>query len=331
MILDPGASCRETGAPLSRVPGNLGWPQGASTAVAGPYRRAWLLSRHLRPYDRRRLCRRSRTQDAGVTSTLSSTANPEVRRLVRLQRAAGRRELGAFVVEGRRAIAAYLAAGWQPRACYLRADLDPPEEWAERSWRRISTAVATRCSTQRSPSGYLAEFALPGAATLDPARGGLVLAGVADPGNAGTLLRSAAAFALGQVLILGGADPWSPKVVQAGAGAQAILALRRVEAAAVAELEHLAAGAACCALVVAGGAPDLPPPPRWLVVGSEAHGLDPALLAACSHRLSLPMPGGSESLNAGVAGSIACFLAAGLADLRSTGTEQGVEKRPAGG
>lgn len=245
---------------------------------------------------------------------ITSTANPEVKRLVRLQRAAGRREQGCFAVEGRRAIDGFIAAGWQPLRCFLRDDLAPPPGWGSATLRLMSTAVAERCSSQRSPSGYLAEFALPDPAALDPAAGGLVLAGVADPGNLGTLLRSAAAFGLGQVLLLGGADPWAPKVVQAGVGAQAGLAVRRVDDPdAVPALDEVLAGAPGCALVVdGGGAAELPPPPLWLVVGSEAHGIPAEFVARCRHRLTLPMPGGTESLNAGVAGSIACFLVSGL-------------------
>jgi TrmH family RNA methyltransferase len=248
-----------------------------------------------------------------VGEAITSTANSEVKRLVRLQRAAGRREQAVFLVEGLRAIDGFLVAGQVPRCLYLREDLEPPASWNQLPLRLVSRAVAERVSTQRSVSGYLAEFPLPASAELEPSRGGLVLAGVADPGNMGTLLRSAAAFGLAQVALLGGADPWAPKVVQASAGALASLRLQRSEGEDPALLAALVAGAPGCALVVSGGqAAALPPPPLWMVVGSEAHGLGPELLAHCTHRLTLPMPGGGESLNAGVAGSIACFLAQGL-------------------
>jgi TrmH family RNA methyltransferase len=65
-----------------------------------------------------------------------------------------------------------------------------------------------------------------------------------------------------------------------------------------------------CALVARGGdAPErLPRRPRWLVVGGEAHGIPESWLPRCDERLTLPMPGGTESLNAAVAGAIACWL-----------------------
>ena len=110
-----------------------------------------------------------------------------------------------------------------------------------------------------------------------------------------------------QVVLVGGADPWSHKVVQASAGALATLVVHRLDP--DDGLSVLAGGAPRCALVVSGGtAPDLlVQGPRWLVVGSEAHGIRAEWSAACEERLTLPMPGGTESLNAAMAGAIACW------------------------
>lgn len=244
-----------------------------------------------------------------MPEVITSTGNATVKCLVRLARAEGRRADGAFLVEGRRAIAAFLAAGWQPRRLYLRADLERPPEWPESAVQGLAAPVCRRVSQHRTASGYLAEFPLPTEPRLDPAAGGLVCAGIADPGNLGTLVRSAAAFGLDQVVVLGGADPYAPKVVQASAGALARVRLARLD-----DLGPLAGGAPCVALLAAGGAgvEAFPAGPAWIVAGSEAHGVPVAALAACDRRVTLPMPGGTESLNAGIAGSIACFLAAGL-------------------
>jgi tRNA G18 (ribose-2'-O)-methylase SpoU len=135
----------------------------------------------------------------------------------------------------------------------------------------------------------------------------LVLQGIADPGNLGTLIRCAAAFAIRQVVLVGGSDPFAHKVVQASAGELATVALHRFDPSD--GLKSLAGGAPCCALMVRAGVDpaDLPRRPRWLVVGSEAHGLDEVTLAACAERVTLPMPGGTESLNAAMAGAIACY------------------------
>ena len=96
-------------------------------------------------------------------------------------------------------------------------------------------------------------------------------------------------------------------MVQASAGALARLALHPLDV-------LPALSAPLVALCAEGGEPPgrFAPGPAWLLVGSEAHGVPAELLARADRRLHLPMPGGTESLNAAVAGSIAAFLLAGL-------------------
>jgi RNA methyltransferase, TrmH family len=235
-----------------------------------------------------------------------SAENPLVRELRELHRPEGRRQAGALLVEGRRAIDGFLAGGARPDLVLIPPDTDAPPHWP--APRTISPRAAARLTQAKTPSGWFARFPLPMPPDLDPARGGLILVHLADPGNVGTLLRSAAAFACPQVVVVGGADPYGHKVVQATAGALPAVAVHTW--ADHATPERLLGGAPLTALVVSGGqAPDaLQPGPRWLVIGSEAHGLPPEWLAACSDHLTLPMAGRTESLNAAVAGSIACYL-----------------------
>jgi len=236
---------------------------------------------------------------------ISSTDNPLVKDLLRLHQSRHAREQGLMLVEGRRLISDCLAAGW--RACHLLVadDVALPVDWP--MCMPVSRRVAERLSQSSTASGYLAVFPRPQPAPLDPAAGGLVLAGVADPGNVGTLIRTAAACAAGQVVICGGADPWAAKAVQATAGAIARIAVHVIDPA----LGPAAlAGGHLCALVVSGGtAPDrLPRLRRWLVVGGEADGLSQPWRDACAESCTLPMPGGTESLNAAIAGSIALYV-----------------------
>jgi TrmH family RNA methyltransferase len=241
---------------------------------------------------------------------LASPDNPLVKALLRLHRGRHRAEDGRFLVEGRRAIDGFLAAGWMPEHLLVSTDETAPAHWPADRIRPAAPRVLTRLSQASTPSGLLASFPLPTTPATDPAAGGLCCVGVADPGNLGTLLRTAAAFGIGQVALCGGADPFSHKVVQATAGALA--KLRLVLPAGPAALSGGAAptgGAPLAALVVSGGVtPEaLPRRPRWLVVGSEADGLPADWLAACVERVTLPMPGGTESLNAAVAGAIAMY------------------------
>jgi TrmH family RNA methyltransferase len=242
---------------------------------------------------------------------VTSLDNPLMKRLHRLHQPRHRREAGRFLAEGLRTIEAFIQAGFVPDIVLVREDEDVPAAWPPVI--RVGARVAQKLSQAVTASGFLAAFPIPAPAPLDRATGGLVLAELADPGNLGTLIRSAAAFGMKQVVVIGGADPYSPKVVQASAGALAAVAVHSVPP--EAGLDPLRGGAPLCALVVEGGvAPaDLKAGPRWLVVGAEAHGIRPAWLQACDERLTLPMAAGVESLNAAVAGSIACYL------LRRTG------------
>ena len=115
-------------------------------------------------------------------------------------------------------------------------------------------------------------------------------------------MRSAAAFGLAVLIGPQTCDPWAPKVLRSAAGAHFRLRLGHVED--PSELgEHLAA------TVVEGGvAPaDLGPGPWQILIGSEARGLDPSLLGRMSAQVTIPMPGGTESLNAAMAASIIAY------------------------
>jgi TrmH family RNA methyltransferase len=233
-----------------------------------------------------------------------------VKRLRRLHDGSGRQQAGHFLAEGRRQIDGLLASGAMVPEILLRDDLPIPETWPVERIRLISAAVAARLSQLPSPPGYLAVAAIPTPpAPADPARGALVCVGVADPGNLGTLLRSAAAFGYQQAILVGGADPWSAKVLQSAMGVLGVVALHQLPA--DQSPAALPAGAALVPLVARHGVPPAAVLRRhsWIIVGSEAHGLPPAW-RTCGHPCTLPMPGHAESLNAAIAGSLALYLAA---------------------
>jgi TrmH family RNA methyltransferase len=132
-----------------------------------------------------------------------------------------------------------------------------------------------------------------------------------DPGNMGTMIRTAHAFAAGAVVAVGNCvDFYDPKVVRASAGSVLHLPLLRLPNF-YALRERLGKGSA--ALVVADMTGAVPcdqadyPARALLLIGSEAHGLPEEIRAAADLRVNIPMPGGVESLNAGVAAGILAF------------------------
>jgi TrmH family RNA methyltransferase len=146
---------------------------------------------------------------------------------------------------------------------------------------------------------------------IDEGAPALVLASIADPGNAGTLLRSAEAAGFGAVLFTAGSvDPFAPKCVRASAGS-----LFRIDVVigggAGTVLQELAArGRHRLGTSATDGtsydAVDLPAP-LALVLGNEAHGLPADVAAEIDSWVSIPMAGGTESLNVAMAGTLLCF------------------------
>ncbi len=173
------------------------------------------------------------------------------------------------------------------------------------SARAISAAADTV-----TPQGVVAVAAWP---ELAPRPGLiLVLDGVQDPGNVGTLLRSAEAAGVGQALCLPGtADVYSPKVVRAAMGAHFYLPIQ----------VDLDWGTATTLLsttphiYVADAQANMAyyrvdwRQPSALIIGSEAHGVSAAGRAIATQPIAIPMVGRTESLNAGVAGSVIMFEA----------------------
>ena len=232
--------------------------------------------------------------------TITSVRNPLVRSVVGLHTAKGRRLAGQVLVEGPTVVTEALEAGIRP-ALLLSTDAERWSGVADRV-EAVSDVVLAKAATTRSPQEPVAVLDRPRPAAQRPSR--LVAWGITDPGNLGTMVRTAAA--LGVDVVVGGsgsADPWSPKAIRAGAGAHFRTAVAEVDS-----FDEALDGRAGLALVVDGGAmPAAPADGRWaLVVGSEAHGLPPEVVDRC-RPTTLPMPGGTESLNAAVAASVALY------------------------
>jgi RNA methyltransferase, TrmH family len=151
----------------------------------------------------------------------------------------------------------------------------------------------------------------------------VVLAGVQDPGNVGTIVRSAEAFgATGVVATRGTADPWSPKAVRASAGSALRLPLLRSMAGPMALTQLRVAGLQIYAAVSGsqtgsevnrngglGGDANLAEPCA-ILIGSEGHGLAPEIQKAADRLLSVPISNEVDSLNAAVAASVLLYEAA---------------------
>ena len=217
---------------------------------------------------------------------ITSASNPTlklVRKLLAQKRQRG--ELGLFAVEGEDLVEAALAAGLEPVELLVAGET-------------VDAGLLADVSTLPHPARAIGVFR---AADLPRGEREAVLAlwHVGDPGNVGTLLRTADAFGAAVALSPGCADPLGPKALRASVGA-----VFRVP---IVEWEALSGRRV--ALVAHGGTPlgelDLSGPVTFLL-GAERAGL-PEELAGANERASIALPGAAESLNVAAAGAIALY------------------------
>lgn len=251
-------------------------------------------------------------------TAITSRDNPVFRRLKKLAESArARREARMTLLDGEHLLAAYLDAGGVPRTL-ARAASGGAEKLAPFAARCaqakalvLPDALFAELSPVATPSGFIAEAAW----LAPPAIAGVplvvVLEDIQDPGNLGAMLRTAAAAgATRAVLSKACHDPWSPKALRGGQGAQFVLPLDSGV-----DLPGWLAGfegdSLALALAEDGNlyARTLTGP-LALIVGNEGAGLSAAVRAAASARVCIPMHGKVESLNAAAALAVAVFEAA---------------------
>ena len=248
-----------------------------------------------------------------------SAQNARVKYARELRSRKGRSEHGAFAFEGITLLEEAARSGITLTAIYVTQSAYEAHVSVRAFEARgipvyvVNDRAFASISDVETPSGVLATAPIPtfDAAEIAARRGCvLVLAGIADPGNAGTLLRSAEAFGCaGAIFGDGGVDPHHPKVVRSAMGSTFRLpAAIATPAEAAAALK--ASGRTLVGLAAGTGRlEDLPQPGELaIVVGQERHGLGP-WETLCDRVAAIPMPGGTESLNAAVAGSIAVYEA----------------------
>jgi RNA methyltransferase, TrmH family len=247
---------------------------------------------------------------------ITSRDNPRLKEAARLIASSrDRRKTGRCVLEGAHVVAAYCARHGAPETLIVaEAAQDAPELAALRATVPASRTimVAEKAWSEFGPLpasvGVLAVVPTPQAVYKGAADFCLLLEDVQDPGNVGSILRSAAAAGVAQVFLSPQcAFAWSPKVLRAGQGAQFHLEIH--EGIDLARWAHDYRGRVVAA-VAGGGEPlfaaDVAPPVA-IAIGNEGSGISAPLRDAASQRVTIPMPGGFESLNAAAAAAVCLF------------------------
>jgi TrmH family RNA methyltransferase len=252
---------------------------------------------------------------------ITSSSNQHIKDARKLLTRKGRHAAGLMLVEGVRLLADAWRSGVRPETVFYAPDnLTSPEGIQLLAELKAAGCAALPCtaavfatlSETTTPQGIAAVLPLPQLAWPAQPRLLLILDSVSDPGNAGTLLRSAEAAGCDGVIFAPGAvDPFNDKVVRAGMSAHFRLPLRIC--ATWPAVDALLPPGSACYLADAHATLDYAAvdwrAPGVLVVSNEAHGAS-AEARARSTAVTIPMCGGGESLNAAVAGSVVLFEAA---------------------
>lgn len=247
---------------------------------------------------------------------ITSRENALFKQLKKLvESARERRKTGRTLLDGTHLLEAYLATGQKPE--HVIVNQDSIENAEIRALLRaipddrlveLPQTMFTELSPMETPTGVLAVIAIPHfrkPAVMDFC---LFLEDVQDPGNLGTVLRSAAAAGMhAAYLSIHCADAWSPKVLRAGMGAHFILPIeervnlaeKTVTFSGITLATSLGATQSIYDLDLTG--------PVALLIGNEGSGLSAELLSSANTQAHIPMPGKVESLNAAAAASVCMF------------------------
>ncbi len=250
---------------------------------------------------------------------IQSRDNPFFKELGKLAGSARqRRKTGLTLLDGLHLVQAHLASGGKPQHLLVtQTGLQNRE--AAALLKQLSGVPLTQLSDNlfaeltelKSPSGILALIELPQpAASIAAAHFALLLEDIQDPGNLGSMLRSAAAAGCDAVFLSKGcADAWSPKVLRAGMGGHFVLSIH--------EPAELTTVAAAFQGKLFAASPDANTSlydcdlhgKLAFALGNEGAGLSGELLAVVSRHITIPMPGKIESLNAAAAAAVCLFEA----------------------
>lgn len=248
---------------------------------------------------------------------ISSRDNPLFKRLRKLAESArARREAQMTLLDGEHLLAAYLDAGGQPHTLVRAASFDAGKiaHLAARCSQAkaivLPDALFAEIAPVATPSGVLAEAAWLTPSAIDAIPLVIVLEDIQDPGNLGAMLRTgAAAGATLAVLSKGCHDPWSPKALRGGQGAQFVLPVQQ-GADLVTWLNEFSGRSVALTLAENSDfyALDLSGPLAF-IAGNEGAGLSAAVCGAAKVSAHIPMTGRVESLNASAALAVAVFEA----------------------
>ena len=235
---------------------------------------------------------------------LTSKNNPLVKFAASLKDKKSRKESGEFLVEGVKMTRECKDSGMEITRTFVSESFSLP---IDEGCIRVSDEVFSYLSDEKSPQGILCTVKIPSVKLCPPSESCLILDGISDPGNMGTIIRTANAAGYRELYLIDCTDPYSPKSVRASMSGLFFTKLyfgtRKEVLNALSSVPILAADM--------GGENIFSYTPLKkfaLAVGNEANGISEEIKAGAAKTLAIPMKGTQESLNAGVAAGIAMYL-----------------------
>lgn len=246
---------------------------------------------------------------------LTSLQNPKLKALRALHAKKGRVAAGAFLLETTKLVQEAIKSGWPLLEAFAT------EEWVARygplgllELTLVSDRIFQSVVTTETPEGIVAIAKLPSATTLPAVNDKswfVACEAIQDPGNLGTIIRTADAAGVSAVLIgPGTVDPFSPKVIRATMGSlfhlPVIVCPNFYDDLARLRMNGMKLYATAMRKDRSLYDLDLKGPVAWLI-GNEGQGLSAEAMALATESVSIPMPGQAESLNAGIASAVCLY------------------------
>jgi len=239
---------------------------------------------------------------------VTSPQNPTIKLIRSLSEKKFRQEAGLFVAEGWEMLDRARKAGWVPEHL---VSTEAISAWGETRPILVTEKVMEGLSGQNNPQSAVATFKQRYAREVTPNGVWVALEDMRDPGNLGTIIRTADAVAASGVILVGqSCDPYSGECVRATTGSIFGVPLVRMETEAFIGLCKSWRGDVVGTHLK--GTEDFRrayKSPTLLVMGSERRGLSEELAAACNGLVRIPMPGGAESLNVATATALMLYEA----------------------
>jgi len=235
---------------------------------------------------------------------ISSKSNPLVKRYASLKEKKYRREYGEFLVEGVKMVREVFSSPLTVDKVIVSSSYEG-ESYKDAI--EVSQEVFSYISDEKAPQGIMAVVKIAKNNLLPPKKNCLIVEALQDPGNLGTMIRTANAAGYKEIYLINCTDPFSPKCVRSAMSGLFFVDLYQ--------------GGAGEILSVLDGVPILaadmegenifsfnPPKKFALAIGNEGNGLSDRLFSAAEYRISIPMESTAESLNAGVSAGIAMYI-----------------------